>query len=249
MKRTLCILLTVLLAALSPIACGKDRQQTATASVEGSGIWKLPDRYSSTYTALYFNATYTIDGEPFVLRINRNKKTDDKTRTVKTSKEADGLTYALCESKQQDDNGNPLFTYYETYTGAFHYYMCREAEGFNIEDCLGMDEAIRLMQSPLSPSGRIQLNNVFWDAYFRLDGCNLNADIRPNDGGAMIASLGSDFAAQQDGAETWYLSSHGDEIAYTDGTNSVRIRQSNRAGQSPENYLTLEECKDILALL
>ena len=43
--------------------------------------------------------------------------------------------------------------------------------------------------APLSPSGKIQLNSVLWDAYFRLDGCNLNIEIRPNDGGAMIASL------------------------------------------------------------
>ena len=52
----------------------------------------------------------------------------------------------------------------------------------------------------------------------------------------------------QDG-ETYFVSSAGDDIVYTDGTHSVQIRQANRSGQNAPDYHTISECKAILALL
>ena len=259
MKRFLCTLAAFLLLIGSVPACSRETaseevpsespEEVPSESIETSTVWTLPARYSSKYTTLTYFVTYEVDGEQFCLRINRSKAETGSSKRVRESKEVDGTVYALCESKELDESGNASYTYYECFTGQFHYFIGRESGGFFAEAHLSMDEAIALMKSPVSPGEKVKLSEEEWNAMFQTDTCNLEVLIRPNDNGALIKSLPASYSAKEEAGETVYVSGAGDEIAYTNGTDSIQIRQANRAGTEQINYHTLSECKAILALL
>ena len=118
-----------------------------------------------------------------------------------------------------------------------------------IETVLPMEDAIALMWAPESPRGNVELCEIEWNAQYRTDDCNLEILVRPNDSGTLIKSLPASYQSVTEDGETYYTSSSNDDIAYTNGTHSIQIRQANRAGGSKVNYHTLSECKAILALL
>ena len=164
-------------------------------------------------------------------------------------KNVDGIVYALCEYGKTGADGNTLYTFYECYTGNYRYFIGRESEGFHIEDILSLTDAVELINSPESPSRKIKFCEAEWNALYRTDACNLEILIRPNDKGALVNGRPSTYEAHTENGETYYTSSTGGGIFYTNGVHSVQILQANRAGQSAPNYLTLDECKAILAIL
>ena len=268
MKRIVSMIAALLFLIL-PLACSGEAAEPAAASpspapapsdaspvpagsispaIEQSGIWSLADRYASTYTTMYYTVSYQSSDGLVLLKVNRSKKDTGSSRSVRDSRTVDDIVYALCDEKYKD-TGSVTYSYYEAYTGRFKYWIGNESAGFAIEDHLSMDEAIALMASPLQSCGDLVFADAEWSLYFRPAGCNIEIVVLPSDNGAAIASLGSEFSAQPTDGETLYVSQNGFEIAYTDGTNSVRIRQLNHSGETAENYLTLSECKAILALL
>lgn len=231
----------------APTESAKAEPGSICAAVEQSGVWSLSDRYASTYTKMSYTVSYLHGTESILLTVNRSKKATGSSRSVGTSQTVDGVVYALCEDRDKQ-SGTVTNTYYEAYTGSFQYRIgCENGAGL-IEDHLDMDGAIALMASPLSPQGDLQFVRAEWDAYFRTEGCNLEILILPENGSAAVASLDPAFAATQEDGETVYVSDDGCGIAYTDGTGFVHIRQLNRSGNT-EQYLTLSECRVILALL
>lgn len=249
MKRTYSRLTVLLLSALLLFACSDSKKEPAkTVSVEQSAVWNLGKRYDASYSTLTYIVTYEADGEPFCLRINRSKKPTGSSTHVVESKTVDGTVYALCEDVERS-TGKTSYTYYECYTGSFRYFVGRENDGFRIEKCLSMNDAIALIAAPETPTGSVTLSEVEWDAYYRNSACNLEIVIRPNDQGAMLRSPEAGYTPETEGDETYYVSDRNDAIMYTDGVHSIHIRQANRSGADPESYHTLSECKAILALL
>ncbi len=261
MKSKLLCIAWILIAALSLTACNKKAKSDPAPdptpepvydeerALEQSAVWTLGERYPITYSSLTYFVTYNADGEDFCLKATRNKKETGMSQRVSDSRTVNGIVFSLCESKGKDADGNPLYTYYECYTGNFRYFIGRESDGFRIETVLPMDDAIALMWAPESPRGNVNLQEAEWNAQYCTDDCNLEILIRPNDGGALVRSLPSSYQAVIEGEETYYTASSGDDIAYTNGTHSVQIRQANRAGGNNVDYHTLSECKAILALL
>ena len=239
------VVLTLLLVLLS--ACGNSGGGDRT--LEQYDVWSLSSRYPVNYSSLTYIATYQSKGEPFCLKASRNLKETGMSRRVKESRTVNGIVYTLCEGKKADENGKSLNTYYECYTGSFRYYIGRESDGFFIESVLSMDDAIALIENPTSPRSGIKFCDAEWNAQYRTDACNLEILIRPDDNGALVTEVSSIYREMTENGETYYTSSTGDDIVFTDGRHSVQIRQANRAGQSAPNYHTLSECKAILAML
>ena len=237
----------LLLAILMLLACSGSA--SVIRKTEQSNMWSLGDRYQSTYSILRYYASYLVNGELFYLKASRNKKETGLSKNVIDYKTVDGIVYALCESNQIDDDGNALYTYYECYTGQFRYVIGNEEKGFHIERILSVDDAIALIADPASPKGRLKLAEEEWNAMYRLAGCNLEILVRANDKGSLVKSLSSKYEPYTENGETYYISSFENGIAYTDGTHSVQIRQSDRADVPSDNYHTLSECKAVLALL
>ncbi len=247
MKRNIFRAAILLLFSVLLFACGKGG--SGDRALERSDVWTLGSRYPLNYSSLTYVATYQAKGEPFCLKATRNVKETGMSRRVKESRTENGIVYALCEGKKTDDNGKALNTYYECYTGSFRYYIGRESDGFFIESVLSMDDAIALIETPTSPKPGITFCDEEWNAQYRTDASNLEILIRPNDKGALVKGLSASYQAQTENGETYYTSSAGEEIFFTNGVHSVEILQINRSGQSAPNYLTLSECKAILALL
>ncbi len=246
-KQVLHRIAALMFVCLMLFACSKSG--AGTRESEQSGVWSLGDRYQPIYSSLTYFVTYTAKGEPFCLKMSRNKKETGMSKRVKDSRTVDGLVYALCESKQQNAEGKAAYTYYECFTGSFRYFIGRETEGFFIEDYLSMDDAVKLIAKPTAPRGSVKLAEEEWNAQYKTDTCILEVLIRPNDKGALCKALPSSYQTITENGETYYTSSSGDDIVYTDGTHSVQIRQANNADTNAENYHTLPECKAILALL
>lgn len=247
MTRNILRAAVLLLSIILLFACGKSG--TGDRVLEHSDVWSLNSRYPVNYSSLTYFVTYEAKGEPFCLKVSRNLKETGMSRRVKESRTVNGIVYTLCESNKVDENGNALSTYYECYTGTFRYYIGRETDGFFIESVLSLDNAIALIENPTSPKSGIKLCDVEWNAQYRTDACNLEILIRPDDNGALIKALVATYREKAENGETYYTSSSGDDIVFSNGRHSVQIRQANRAGQSAPNYLTISECKEILALL
>lgn len=247
MKRNIFRAAILLLFSVLLIACGKN--ESGDRALELSDVWTLGTRYPVNYSTLTYVATYQVNGETFYLKASRNSKETGMSKYVKESRTEDGIVYALCELKATEKDNTVLNSYYECYTGSFRYYIGREADIFRIDSVLSMDDAIALIHTPTSPKSGIKFCDAEWNAQYRTDACNLEILIRADDKGALIKGLSSAFEAQTENGETYYTSSKGGEIVYSNGEHSVEIFQGNRAGQSAPNYLTLSECKAILALL
>lgn len=249
MKRISLFVCVLLLIVPILSACGKSSGGSRDRAVEQSAVWTLGDRYPLTYSSLNYVASYEANGEMFTLAVKRNAKETGMSKNVKESCNADGIVYALCESKNKDADGKALFTYYECYTGRFRYLIGSEGNPLHMETILSLDDVIAFIAAPESPKAGVKLLETEWSAQYRTDTSNLDILIRPNDKGALTRSLPSSYQAQTENGETYYVSSYGDEIVYTDGVSSVQIRQLNRSSQDVPDYHTLSECKAILALL
>ena len=249
MKRNASRIIVLLFVFAVFAACGCKSSHLNDRALEHSNVWTLGERYPVNYSSLTYFVTYEAAGEPFCLKATRNAKETGMNKHVLESRNIDGIVYALCEYGKTGADGNTLYTFYECYTGNYRYFIGRESEGFHIEDILSLTDAVELINSPESPSRKIKFCEAEWNALYRTDACNLEILIRPNDKGALIKSLSSGYLAQTEGGETYYISSGDDEIAYTDGTNSVQIRQANRSGADVQSYHTLSECKAVLSLL
>ena len=88
-----------------------------------------------------------------------------------------------------------------------------------------------------------------WSAYYRLESCNLEISVFPSDGGEHYRKCESTYESRTEGSETYLLYEADNSICYTNGTDTVLIHQSNRAGMKHTSYNTVSECKAILSLL
>lgn len=251
-NRMLCIAALLLSLLLFP-ACSNDKSAEDPVSVparavENSNIWTLGDRYPWTYSSLCFIVTYEANGEPFCLKINRNKKETGMSKRVREFREVDGIIFALCDSKLKKADGEAAYTYYECYTGEFRYFIGREdSDRFYIETILSMDDAIALINRPTVPKDGVRFLEEEWNAQFKTEDCNLEILIRPDDGGKLVKSLPASYTALTEDNDVYYVSSTRDDIVYSNGTHSVQIRQATRSDSSA-SYHTLSECKAIIAL-
>lgn len=251
-NRLLCIAALVLSLLLFP-ACSKGNRETPSPDqprvLESSDVWTLGDRYPINYRTQKYIVSYDKNGEQFQMEVTQNKKETGMSKNVRESRNVGEIVFALCESKEKDPEGSAFYTYYECFTGSFRYFIGQNQYGFSVENVLSMDEAIALMAAPDAPPKGIKVLESEWNCVFRTDASNLQILIRPNDSGALMKSLSASFLQQTAGEDTYYISSSNDSIVYSNGTHSVQILQANRSGSESVDYLTLDECKAILALL
>lgn len=246
MKHRLCILL-LLLACLLPFGCGGDRQQ---AAAESSSVWELAKRYPSTYGTIRHAYTYERNGQIFYLSIARGKKVSDASKEPLDSMTKDGLTVNLLESSKRDsDDTLTDFTYYACDSEPYRYTIGIEQSGLMMQTLLSTEEAFALIRDPHAKIEGLTLQTEEWSAYLRLDACNLEISIFPNDGGRQYRLCEDTFESRTENGESYLYDTNNDAIAYTNGTDTVVIRQSNRSGAEHTPYNTLTECKALLALL
>lgn len=245
MRRHICFILTLL--CLLAFGC-----QTDPASEKAdtpAGMWNLGSRYVSTYGTLRHAYTYEKDGQTFYLTVARNRKTESSAQEILSSDTQNGQTYSLCKGKKKDEQSEKEYTYYECLTGSFRYFIGKDEPEFHAENLLSMPDAIRLIDRPDAQIDGITLLSEEWSAYYRLDSCNLEISVFPDDHGAQHAVYAATYEQQTESEESYLYSETDGVIVYTDGTSTVLIRQANRSGKEHHAYNTLSECKAILALL
>lgn len=240
-------LILLLLACMLLFGCKTDRK--ARIAAEDSAVWTLKDRYPVTYGTLRHAYTYTKDGKSFYLSIARSKREAGSFRNPIETRDKDDRQYALCESAKKGDDTKADYTYYECLTGTFSYTLMKDESGFAIESILSMDEAIALIEDPATQIEGLTLLNDEWSAYYRLDSCNLDISLYPEDGGKHYRQLSSTYEERTEDGKTYLFNSHDNAIAYTNGTDTVVIKQTNRSGAEHVAYNTVAECRAILALL
>jgi len=245
-KRTRIVLL--LLALLLLLGCAGNGS-AEEAAFRRSEVWSLASRYDAEYSTISYFIAYRKGNDPFRMLISRSEKPAGSSKNVIESYTDGGIECALCRGTAFVNDVGVTFTLYECFDGRFRYRIGIEEDGYHVEDVLSFEEAIALIASPETPPNGIDLTEREWNAYFRTDSCNLEVLLCPEDGGKLLRALPSSFSAKTVDGETIYVSNIGDAIIFTDGTNSVEIRQANRVGTDPTIYNTLTECKALLALL
>ena len=70
-----------------------------------------------------------------------------------------------------------------------------------------------------------------------------------NDNGKHAAAPSDKYEAREEKGASYLYSEYDRAILYTDGMNSIWIRQADRADMKHKAYDTLSECKAILAML
>lgn len=235
----------ILLFCLLLLGCGSGSKRVLG---ESSAIWKLSDRYAVTYGTLRHVFTYQKDNRYFYLFVSRNPREAGSSKNVIESETKNDRVYALCKSASKVD-ASETGTYYECLTGSFRYCINLDEENQAVESLLSMSEAIALMENPVPQSDALILINDEWTAYYRLESCNLEIELFPGDGGKQYRSLESKYEPRTEGKDSYLYLESDSIICYTDGTDTVMIKQTNRAGSEHTAYNTVTECKAILALL
>ena len=239
----------LLLIFLLPFGCSKNDGSHA-AEKDSSSVWSLRDRYPVTYGTMRHAYTYEKSGQTFYLTVARNKSAAGTSKDPIDTLTKDGLTVSLLESEKIDsDETLTDYTYYACDTDTYRYTVGIELSGFQMQSLLSAEDAIALIQDPYAKINGLTLQKEEWSAYYRLDACNLEISIVPNDGGKAYRALQSTYEERSEGGETYLFSESDQAIAYTNGTDTVHIRQSNRSGKEHVAYSTLSECKALLALL
>ena len=239
----------LLMLCLLLLGCGADRQNTDAAADE-SPLWQLSKRYTANYSTVYHAYTYEKDGQFFYLTESGNARIPvNRTVTLLDTKEKDGIVCSLYQNDKKGDDTKQSYTFYEYVTDAHRYVLGIEESGLLMESLLSMDEAIELFEHPTSPAHGVVLQNEEWSAFYRLDSCYLDISIYPNDGGRQYRLAESSADAREESGESYLYDTSVDAVIYTNGTSTVRIRQSNRSETEHVSYNTLSECKAILAML
>ena len=256
-------MISLLLLLLLLVCCGKQpaadvtdpsAQPTGDSPVASpdapapTGIWSLGERYPITYGTFAHVYHYVKGESPFFLTESRSTKSSLKPKNTKESTEVDGVIYAQCESGQQTEAGE-RYTYFECYTGERHLKLASDERLPDLASVLSLSDAVALMRSPLDPPDGVTFTSEEWAAYYRTDACNLEIYVYPNDGGKHYAAPDEHYEELTEGGDTYLCSDYELAVLYTDGTNTVWIRQANRSGSEHTLYTTLDECKAILTLL
>ena len=240
-------LIFLLLLCLLPFGCGSDRANEDAAAA-ASPVWQLSDRYQATYGTIRHAYTYEKDGQTLYLTVGKNKRTTPNvTETVVEQKTKGDRTYLLCKANNKGQEEAKNGTYYQCLTGTYRYTVDLSDADLQIETLLSMDEAIKLIEQPTAEIAGLKHLSEEWSAFYRLESCNLEILIDPNDGGSLYRQSESTYESRTENGETYLCSN--DTIVYTDGSSSVLIRQANRSGAEHVSYITLSECKAILAML
>ncbi len=235
----------LLMACLLLFACASDRKDPT-----GSQFWHLSERYPVTYSQQLIAYSYEKNGQIFYLTVTKNKHAGtDKSATVLQTEEHSNRTYTLCSRTLNGKDTSLQYTFYEYTADAFRFFLGNEEAALSIENVLSIDEAIALFEQPTSPNGDIVLLKTECSAYFRLASCNLEISIYPNDDGKQYRISTSDAEQRTEDGETYLYVVSDNRIIYTNGTDTVTIRQTNRSGEEHVAYNTLSECKALLAML
>ena len=236
-------LLTLLLVLLFTVSC-------AAANSENAKLWKLGKRYDNlTYGTITHAFEYEKNGERFYLSVTRDKQAAGSSKNVQSSVTIDSLEYALCETDQKTPDGTRNFTYFECLTGDFRYVLGNAETALDMGSLLSLNEAAALMRSPAEVPDGVNYLGESWNAYFRTDASNLEVYIYVDDGGKHVSAASDTYETREEKGDVYRYSEYDRAILYSDGTNSVWIRQSDRAGMKHKAYDTLSECKAILAML
>ncbi len=247
-RLTLLFLVLILLAGCGG-GSGDPSAEPAEPAFRQSALWSLGERYGSEYSRIRYFLAYQKDGEAFCIQITRSDKTPASSASAIETREDRGVVCTLKNASGMSGSDSFSYTAYECSDGAFLYRIGQEKNDYRVEDVLSFDEAISLVLSPETPPDGIVLTERNWNAYFRTASCNLELLICVDDGGALAASLSDSYVSKTEDGETYFVSDYGNTIVWTDGTNSVEIRQANRTGADPVSYNTLSECREVLALL
>ena len=239
----------LLLVFLLPFGCSKN-EGTGTTEKNSSSVWSMRDRYPVTYGTMRHAYTYEKDRQTFYLTVARSKPSVGSSKDPIETLTKDGLTVSLLESEKVDsDETLTDYTYYACDTDSYYYTVGIELSGFQMQSLLSSEDVIALIRDPYAQMNGLALLKEEWSAYYRLDTCNLEISIIPNDGGKQYRTLQSTYEERSEGGETYLYSESDQAIAYTNGTDTVHIRQSNRSGKEHVAYNTLSECKALLSLL
>ena len=227
------------------VACGKQKTNDNVAS-----MWDLGQRYDSDYSKISHVYHYEKDDATFFLSVTRTKKLTDSLRTVKDKITVGSDVYALCETVAQNENGEsvPKVTY-ECLNGSYHFTIGGYDPETDVSSILSLQEAAALIQGPLSPKGGVSLLSEEWTAYYRTQSSNLEIYVYPSDMGKACANADTDYEQRTEDGETYLYSEKDKAILYSNGTDTVWIRQADRSGFDGTLYSTLTECKAILSLL
>lgn len=244
--RTRLITLTM---ALLLLVCGFGCKQPKTAETE-SALWHLSERYPVTYGTLRHAYVYEKDGQIFYLSVARAKAaTARNTATTIETKESGERTYTLCKHELMGTDSASQYTFYACQTETLRFILGNEEADLAIDSVLTMDEAIALIEHPLSPKGDVSLQKEEWSAYYRLDACNLEISVFPNDDGKQYRLAESEAEQRTEDGETYLFNASENLILYSNGTDTVSIRQINRSGKDHVAYNTVSECKALIAML
>ena len=229
------------LCLLLMVSCKKT---TATS------MWELGSRYDSNYSKICHVYHFSKDGDSFYLSITRTKKKTESLKNMTDSITVDSDVYALCESDTSDESGNQIVVKsYECLDGSFHYLLRGSDPYSDISSILSLMDAASLMRDPLSVPSGIVSQGEEWTAYYRTRDCNLEIYVYPSDSGKSCSPTDDSYELREENGESYFYSESDKAILYTNGTDTVWIRQSDRSGSDHALYSTLAECKAILAML
>ena len=233
-------IVSVLILLLLLVGCSK--------SASSKDLWSLGERYSLSYSRFGHVYTYTLGNDTFYLFESKSKKAADRRDSVKETLDLDGRTYTLYEA-EKDADSDAVSTYFLCQTETRSYLLTNDETPLDLGALLSLSDAAQLMQHPLDPPNDIRFVSEEWNAYYRTDSCNLEIYVYPNDGGKHAVAPDDSYETREEKGETYLYSEKKLGILYTDGDNTVWIRQTNLANKEHVEYATLRECKAILAML
>lgn len=241
-------ILCLLFAGLLLLACGTD--QTNRKPDKPAGLWNVSERYPTTYGTVRHAYTYDRNGQMFYLIVSRSKANSSESQNVLSSEDRDGKTYSLCKSSKKGDDTKEDYTYYSCVIDSLRYVIGIEESGLQMENVLSMQEAIDLFNDPGAAGVEgVSLLLEEWSVYCRLDACNLEISVYPGDMGKQYRSLADTYEARSEDGESYLYDESDGAVAYTNGTDTVCIKQINRSGAEHVAYNTVSECKALLALI
>ncbi len=247
MKRFLCILLVCLMLP-TLLACGKQAAQNQA----DSAAWNMGSLLTYSYSTLRHNYCYRIGTDVVYLSASRSKITLDDIADVTETRVKDGQTYCYTAYTTQPVSEENLPSNacksIETCDGTLRYKLGNDTYSLDVLTLLTFDQAIALMQNPLSPPDGVTLDSEEWSAYFKMADCNLTIFLYPNDDGAKYTQRKEKDCLTEttEDGETFALNS--ETIAYRDDRGTALVTQLVRNAEGT-SYLNVAFCKQLLDLL
>lgn len=237
MKRTVPITLLALLLLFAGCRTSMKPQtdphqaEDQHAAKEAESVFRLNDRafwsLGETLDASYIESSHTfiyvIDGETCYLTATKSKKAENHIPDNALEHQSfDGRV--LCAVEQTDKISRASSVSYVYYDGAFCYAIGNRDASLDIREHLSLQDAYALLLAPARASKDITMIAEEWSFYSMLPTSNLSGTILCNDGGRAYANLQNAEERTENGV-SYRLSSDGETLAYTDGTDSLTLNE------------------------